>query len=51
MAPLRRRLRCRILRLHDWHTYSTEDGGRYRSCTVCRKDHPGQMGPFNTIGC
>ncbi len=48
--PLGRRLRCRLLRWHHWHTYSTEDGGLYKACTVCRKDHPGQMGPFNTIG-
>ncbi len=48
--PLGRRLRCRLLRWHDWHTYSTEDGGLYKACTVCHKDHPGQMGPFNTIG-
>jgi hypothetical protein len=49
-TPLGRRLRCRILRWHHWHTYSTDDGGLYKACTVCRKDHPGQMGPFNTIG-
>ena len=49
-SPLGRRIRCRVLRLHHWHTYSTEDGGLYKACTVCHKDHPGQMGPFNTIG-
>ena len=48
--PLGRRLRCRLLRWHHWHTYSTEDGGLYKACTVCRKDHPGQLGPHNTIG-
>lgn len=48
--PLGRRLRCRLLRWHHWHTYSTEDGGLYKACTVCHKDHPGQMGPYNTIG-
>jgi hypothetical protein len=48
--PLGRRIRCRLLRWHHWHTYRTEDGGRYRACTVCHKDHPGQMGPDNTIG-
>jgi hypothetical protein len=47
---LGRRLRCRFLRWHHWHTYSAEDGGLYKACTVCHKDHPGQMGPFNTIG-
>ena|SRR5688500_6270790 len=50
ITPLGRRLRCRLLRWHDWHTYSTEDGGLFKACTVCHKDHPGQMGPFNTIG-
>jgi len=49
--PFGRRFRCRVLRWHDWRTVSTEDGGRYASCSVCRKDHPGQMGPQNTIGC
>lgn len=48
--PLGRRVRCRLFRWHHWHTYSTEDGGLYKACTVCHKDHPGQMGPFNTIG-
>ncbi len=48
--PLGRRLRCRILRWHDWHTYSTDDGGLYKACTVCHKDHPGKLGIDNTIG-
>ena len=42
---LRRRFLCRVVRWHDWHTYSTEDGGRYRACTVCHKEHLGKMGP------
>ena len=49
-APLGRRLRCRLLHWHHWQTHSTEDGGLYKSCSVCHKDHPGQLGPFNTIG-
>jgi hypothetical protein len=48
--PLGRRLRCRLLRWHHWHTYNTADGGLYKPCTVCHTDHPGQLGPFNTIG-
>ena len=48
--PLGRRFRCRLLRWHHWHTYSTEDGSRYRACTVCHKDHPGKLGMDNTIG-
>ena len=49
-ASLGRRIRCRLLRWHHWQTYRTEDGGRYKACTVCHKDHPGQLGPHNTIG-
>ncbi len=48
--PTGRRLRCRILRWHHWHTYSTDDGGLYKACTVCHKDHPGKLGIDNTIG-
>ncbi len=48
--PWGRRFRCRVLRMHHWQLHSSEDGGLYKSCSVCRKDHPGQMGPFNTIG-
>ncbi len=49
-TPLGRRLRCRVLRWHHWHTYSTEDGGLYKACTVCHRDHPGKLGIDNTIG-
>jgi hypothetical protein len=48
--PFGRRFRCRVLRWHDWQRHSTEDGRRYRSCSVCHKDHPGQLGMDNTIG-
>jgi hypothetical protein len=48
--PWGRRFRCRVLRWHHWHTVSTDDGSRYRECTVCGKDHPGRMGMDNTIG-
>ena len=47
-----RRFRCRALRHHDWHLYSTEDGGLYQACTVCHRDDPGPgpqgayYGPF-----
>jgi hypothetical protein len=45
-APLARRgrwrsFRCHVVRLHCWHTYSTDDGSRYVACEVCRKEHPG----------
>jgi hypothetical protein len=50
VQPFGRRFRCRVLRWHDWHLHSTEDGGRYRSCSVCGKDHPGPLGMDNTIG-
>jgi hypothetical protein len=45
-----RRFACRVLRWHHWERHTTEDGGRYRACSVCHKDHPGRMGPDNTIG-
>jgi hypothetical protein len=41
---LRRRILCRALRHHHWHTYSTEDGGRYESCAVCHRDRAGRVG-------
>ena len=48
--PWARRFRCRVLRLHHWQLHSAEDGSRYRSCSVCGKDHPGPLGMDNTIG-
>ena len=39
--PMVRRFRCRALRRHDWHQFSTEDGGLYEVCTVCHRDNPG----------
>ena len=36
-----RTIRCRGLRIHYWHGYSTDDGGRYVACSVCRREHPG----------
>src|SRR4051794_25628603 len=50
MSSFGRRSRCRVLRWHDWHLHSTEDGSRYRSCSVCGRDHPGRLGMDNTIG-
>ncbi len=48
--PLGRRIRCRVFRWHHWERHSTEDGRLFKSCSVCGKDHPGQLGPHNTIG-
>jgi hypothetical protein len=48
--PLGRRFRCRVLRWHHWQLHSTDDGGLYRACSVCGKDHPGPLGMHNTIG-
>ena len=48
--PLGRRLRCRLLRWHHWQSHRTEDGARYKSCSVCHRDHPGKLGIDNTIG-
>lgn len=39
-----RRILCHALRHHDWHTYSTEDGERYASCTVCHRDRTDSLG-------
>ncbi|MGY1602349.1 hypothetical protein [Geodermatophilus sp. SYSU D00815] len=50
MPSFGRRLRCRLLRLHDWRLHSTEDGGRYRRCAVCGTDDVGPRGMTNTIG-
>lgn len=33
----RRRIRC-LLRLHQWHWLSTEDGDRYQTCLRCGRD-------------
>lgn len=43
--PLYRRFRCRAMHRHYWHSYSTDDGGRYRSCLVCHTDDAGPLGP------
>ena len=43
--------RCRILRMHDWVSRSTEDGGRYLVCRRCGRDKgEARWGPDNTIG-
>jgi hypothetical protein len=47
---LRRRFLCRALRHHDWHGWSTEDGGRYQSCTVCHRDRVERLGPGAHFG-
>jgi hypothetical protein len=54
-TPLWRSFRCHALRLHDWRTYSTDDGSRYVACSVCRKEHPGTgtgpgVGAMGAIG-
>jgi hypothetical protein len=44
MTPLKRRpLRCRLNIRHDWHSESTEDGGRYQQCRRCGKDETGPV--------
>jgi hypothetical protein len=50
MEPWGRRFRCRVLRWHHWQLRNTEDGGRYRACSVCAREHIGPRGPNNTIG-
>jgi hypothetical protein len=41
---LSRTILCRAFRHHDWHTHSTDDGGRYESCAVCHRDRTPQVG-------
>ncbi|MFC5731390.1 MULTISPECIES: hypothetical protein [Nocardioides] len=31
---------CRLNLHHDWHMFHTEDGGRYKACLRCHKEHP-----------
>jgi hypothetical protein len=38
------------MRHHDWHTYSTEDGGLYRCCRVCHRDRTDRLGPGANFG-
>lgn len=45
----RSRFRCRVLHHHTWHTYTTDDGGRYRACLVCHTDDPGWLGPHGAF--
>jgi len=47
---LRRRILCRTVRHHDWHAYSTDDGGRYLSCAVCHRDRTDRLGPGAHFG-
>ena len=42
--------RCRILRLHDWVTRSTEDGGRYLTCARCGRDRGESLYGPNATG-
>jgi hypothetical protein len=49
MSSIGRRFRCHVLRWHDWQLHSTEDGGLYRSCSVCRRDHQGQLEVPNSL--
>jgi hypothetical protein len=46
----RRRFLCSVLRWHDWHTVTTDDGGRYVACRACGRDHRGSALGANTIG-
>jgi hypothetical protein len=50
VPSLARRILCRTMRHHDWHTYSTEDGNRYQSCTVCHRDRTPRLGPGTSFG-
>jgi hypothetical protein len=47
---LSRTILCRAFRHHDWHTHSTDDGGRYESCAVCHRDRTPRLGPGAHFG-
>lgn len=36
--PARRPVLCRLHLHHEWHTFTTEDGQRYRRCVRCGLD-------------
>ena len=41
--------RCRVLRVHRWVRHTTEDGGRYQTCSQCGEDRgPAGLGPMTT---
>lgn len=42
--------RCRVFRAHRWVTRSTEDGGRYRTCSGCGREQSGSPTYFGGIG-
>lgn len=44
MSPGRKFL-CHVLRRHHYQWNSTEDGARYRACSYCHKESPGNSGP------
>jgi hypothetical protein len=35
-----RRVRCHVLRWHDWTTFANPDGECYRACSICDTDEP-----------
>ncbi len=41
LARVRKPLLCRLNVHHTWLWHSTSDGGRFRRCERCGKDHPG----------
>lgn len=41
LASVRRPLQCRLNLRHSWRWETTSDGGRFRRCQRCGKDHPG----------
>lgn len=38
IARARIPLRCRLNLTHQWHVYSTDDGGRFKECARCHKE-------------
>jgi hypothetical protein len=42
--------RCRILHQHRWVTRSTDDGGRYETCSRCGRDQNDWLGGPGAMG-
>jgi hypothetical protein len=42
--------RCRFLRRHRWVVRSTDDGGRYQTCSRCGRDQSDRPGGGPDVG-
>ena len=42
-------LLCRV-NYHSWHSFSTEDGARFRRCSRCGRDHVDRYNGGGVVG-